>query len=88
MYIILVYDVNEKKCQKVLKVCRKYLNHIQNSVLEGEISESQLFKLKKEIGSLIDGEEGDSIIIFRSREEKWLNREILGCEKRSIDNIL
>lgn len=88
MYIILVYDVNEKKCQKVLKVCRKYLNHIQNSVLEGEISESQLFKLKKEIGSLIDGEEGDSIIIFRSREEKWLNREILGYEKRSIDNIL
>ena len=88
MYIILVYDVNEKKCQKVLKICRKYLNHIQNSVLEGEISESQLFKLKKEIYNVISGDEGDSIIIFRSREEKWLNREILGCEKRSTDNIL
>jgi CRISPR-associated protein Cas2 len=88
MYIILVYDVNEKRCQKVLKTCRKYLNHIQNSVLEGEISDSQLFKLKKEINNLINEEEGDSIIIFKSREEKWLNREILGCEKRSIDNIL
>ena len=36
MYIILVYDVSEKRVFKVLKIARKYITWIQNSVLEGE----------------------------------------------------
>lgn len=34
MFIILVYDVGEKRVAKVFKTCRKYLNWVQNSVLE------------------------------------------------------
>jgi CRISPR-associated endonuclease Cas2 len=41
MFLILVYDVNEKRVNKVLKTCRKYLHWVQNSVLEGEISEAK-----------------------------------------------
>jgi len=37
IYIILVYDVSEKRVFKVLKIARKYITWIQNSVLEGEI---------------------------------------------------
>ena len=39
MYIILVYDINleenggQKVLRKVFKTCKKYLIHIQNSVL-------------------------------------------------------
>ena len=49
MFIILVYDVGEKRVAKVLKICRKYLNWVQNSVLEGEIScqSEKLNKLKQ-----------------------------------------
>ena len=38
MYIVLVYDIGEERVARIMKVCRKYLNHIQNSVFEGEIS--------------------------------------------------
>jgi CRISPR-associated endonuclease Cas2 len=45
MYVILVYDFGEKRVNKMLKLCRKYLNWIQNSVFEGEISEAKLKEL-------------------------------------------
>ena len=45
MYVILVYDCGEKRVGKMLKLCRKYLNWIQNSVFEGEIIEVKLKKL-------------------------------------------
>jgi hypothetical protein len=45
MYVILVYDFGEKRVGKMLKLCRKYLNWIQNSVFEGEISEVKLKEL-------------------------------------------
>ena len=55
MYVILVYDINleNKEGQKVLrnvfKTCKKYLVHIQNSVFEGELLDSQAIKLKSEL---------------------------------------
>ena len=42
MYVILVYDIGEKRVGKMLKLCRRYLSWIQNSVFEGEISEVKL----------------------------------------------
>ena len=46
MYIILVYDCGEKRVGKMLKLCRQYLNWIQNSVFEGELSDAQLLELE------------------------------------------
>ena len=48
-------------------------------MFEGEILESDLFKLKKKIQKEID-EKIDSVIIFKSRNEKWLEKDILGTE--------
>ena len=45
MYVILVYDFGERRVGKMLKLCRRYLNWIQNSVFEGEISEARLKEL-------------------------------------------
>jgi CRISPR-associated protein Cas2 len=87
MYIILVYDIGEKRVAKMLKLCRKYLNWIQNSVFEGEISEVKLHELKIHAKSILKPEE-DSIIIFKSRDEKWLEKEIIGKEKNVLDQIL
>ena len=45
MYVILVYDFGEKRVAKMLKLCRKYLCWVQNSVFEGEISAVRLKEL-------------------------------------------
>ncbi|MCD6564666.1 MAG: CRISPR-associated endonuclease Cas2 [Bacteroidales bacterium] len=87
MYIIAVYDVGEKRVGKMLKLCRRYLNWIQNSVLEGEITTTQLEKFKFEATAIMD-EETDSLIIFKTRQEKWLDKEIVGQERSSLDIFL
>ena len=87
MYVVLVYDVGEKRVGKMLKLCRKYLNWIQNSVFEGEITDVKLNELKWKAIQLLD-EETDSIIIFKSRQEKWLDKEIVGRERQSTSNLI
>jgi CRISPR-associated protein Cas2 len=87
MYIILVYDCGEKRVAKMLKLCRRYLNWIQNSVFEGEITEVKLKELKSQAAELMNKSE-DSLIIFKSRQNNWLEKEILGKERGSIDNFL
>lgn len=87
MYIIAVYDVNQARVAKMLKLCRRYLNWIQNSVFEGEISELKLKELIFEARQLMD-EQQDSLIIFSSRNERWLDKQIIGIERNSVDNFL
>ena len=87
MYVILVYDVGEKRVGKMLKLCRKYLHWIQNSVFEGEITEVKLKELVHAAKQIMD-DETDSIILFKSRNEKWLDKEIVGVEQSSTDNFL
>lgn len=88
MYVILVYDVGQKRVGKMLKLCRKYLNWIQNSVFEGETTEVKLKELKNLSENLMNVEEGDSLIIFKSRDEKWLDKDVIGEEKNPIDKFL
>lgn len=94
MYVILVYDINleTKEGQKILrntfKTCKKYLVHIQNSVFEGELLESQVFKLEKELQKYIR-KELDSVILFKSRSQKWLEKEFIGrIEEDVTSNFL
>lgn len=87
MYCILVYDVGTKRVAKMLKLCRRYLNWIQNSVFEGEISELKLKELIFKAKQIMD-EQQDSLIIFSSRNERWLDKQIIGLEKMSTDNFL
>jgi len=87
MYIILVYDIEEKRVGKMLKLCRQYLNWIQNSVFEGEITDVKLKELLRKAGSTMDREK-DSIIVFKSRQEKWLEKLVIGKEKNQLDNML
>lgn len=87
MYVIAVYDVNEKRVAKMLKLCRRYLNWIQNSVFEGEITEVRLLKLIHEARALMHENE-DSLIIFSGRDQRWLQKTIVGKEKSEIDNFL
>lgn len=87
MYVIAVYDVDQKRCGKMLKLCRKYLHHIQNSVFEGEITEGKLEEMRLKAKGIMK-DDGDSLIIFKSRNEKWLDKEICGTDKRPVENML
>ena len=87
MYVILVYDCGEKRVGKMLKLCRRYLNWIQNSVFEGEISEVKLKELKYEARKIMNVDE-DSLIIFNSRQEAWMEKEVVGKERAEVDNFL
>ncbi|MCB1145070.1 MAG: CRISPR-associated endonuclease Cas2 [Leptospiraceae bacterium] len=86
MYVILVYDIGEKRVGKMLKLCRRYLTRIQNSVFEGEISESKWEELKIKAKKIMNPEI-DSLIIFKSRDERWLDKEVVGYEKLPTDTI-
>jgi CRISPR-associated protein Cas2 len=91
MYVILVYDIKndnngQKVLNKVFKTCKKYLVHIQNSVFEGELSESQIYALNLEINSLIR-KDMDSVIIFKSRNQRWLEKEMWGVVDDKTDTF-
>jgi len=88
MYVILVYDMGERRVVKMLKLCRKYLNWIQNSVFEGEISEVKLKELINRAEEIMDFDQDDSIIIFKSRQQKWLDKQVIGLDKNDLNPFL
>ncbi len=87
MYVILVYDMGQKRVAKMLNHCRKYLNWIQNSVFEGEISKARLTEMMDRAYEIMDDQE-DSIIVFKNKNKDWLKKEIMGFERQSTGNIL
>jgi CRISPR-associated protein Cas2 len=87
MYIILVYDVGEARVGKVCKYLRRYLPHIQNSVFEGELTESKLEAMKSGLLKIIDPQ-ADSALLWVFRDAKWSDRQVLGFEKRPVSNFL
>ena len=87
MYLILVYDIREERVYKVLKIARKYLNWVQNSVLEGEVSDAGLAKLKQELKEVINHDE-DSVVFYLMRTMRYTSREVMGIQKGARDIII
>lgn len=86
MFVIVTYDVAQKRVMKTMKICRKYLTHVQNSVFEGMITEGKLNKLKHELQKVIVPA-GDSICIYEIQNIKYTRKESIGVIRRN-DNIL
>ena len=86
MYVIVTYDVGVKRNSKLLKICRRYLEHVQKSVFEGHISDKQMEKLKKEIQKVIQPED-DQIAIYEFDTIRYTRKEIIGYHI-STDNVL
>lgn len=85
-YIYLFYDISEKRVNKVFKICKKYLNHVQNSVFKGEISPSRLISLENEIKHVINKNE-DKVTILNFQSKSYLNEVELGF-KNNDSNFL
>lgn len=74
MFIIVTYDVKTERCNKVLKILRKYLFHVQKSVFDGEITHLEFVKMKEEVNKVIIEDE-DSIIYYQIVSKKALKKE-------------
>lgn len=86
MFIILTYDIHTKRAAKVLKICRKYMMHVQKSVFEGDLTEAKLKKLKSELKGVIDCR-CDSICIYKLESAKYTVKELIGPEKKG-NNVI
>jgi len=86
MYVVIVYDVGVERVNKVRTFLRQYMNWVQNSVFEGELTKAEFLKVKTQLKDLID-EKFDHIICYSSRDKKYLGIENLGTPKADITNI-
>ncbi len=87
MFAILVYDAGVKRDPKVLKLCRRYLTWVQNSVFEGELTEAKFRKLQKELESVINRDE-DYIIVYLLENTRYSTRISMGTPKANEGFIL
>ena len=93
MYVIAMYDINtetkagRKRLRHIFKLMKKYLVRIQNSVFEGELTKAKFEEMKLKVNDIIDSAI-DSVIFFKSRDIKWMDKDICGFEKDDTDNFL
>lgn len=87
-YAFVFYDVNEKRVQKVFKICKKYLSHFQYSVFRGDMTPSKLIQLRNELKKVIDPSE-DFVCIIKLMNDNVFCEEILGSpDKESGESLI
>ena len=86
MYVIVTYDVKQKRVGKAMKICRKYLAHVQRSVFEGWLTEATVRKLKRELEKVIVTDE-DSVCIYQVENLRYTRKEQIGVVE-DFSNIL
>ena len=87
MYVVVVYDVDVKRVAKVCKCLRQWLNWVQNSVFEGEVTPATLRQIKLAVSAIIE-EERDSVLFYEIPSGTKWQKEVLGQEKLSTSNII
>ncbi|THE65343.1 CRISPR-associated endonuclease Cas2 [Salinadaptatus halalkaliphilus] len=86
MYVVMVYDLEAERTHKALKIGRRYLTHVQNSVLEGEISKGDLERLRNEIDELL--QPGESAILYEISSDSLVNRTVYGDDPTDDQRFL
>jgi CRISPR-associated protein Cas2 len=66
---------------------KQYLNWIQNSAFEGDLSLGQLEELRIKIMEVIDKEK-DAIVVFLVSNPQWIERKIWGKEKGVTEPLI
>jgi len=87
MYVIVAYDVAVERLDAVRKTLKQYLNWVQNSAFEGELTEGRLEELSMRIRDVID-EKADSVICYTLSNPKWLKKRVIGIEKGEVTHVV
>lgn len=86
-YVFVFYDVNEKRVQKVFKICKKYLSHYQNSVFRGEMSPSKLIRFKNDLKPIINEAE-DFLCTIKLMNDNVFGEEVIGRKDKETGETL
>lgn len=87
MFVIIVYDVSVERVTKVCHFLRRYLNWMQNSLFEGELTETELREVMHSLKKIIEPSK-DSVRIYTVRTEEIVNIENLGVLKTDTSPII
>ena len=87
MYAIIVYDIGVKRVNKVRIFLRQYLNWVQNSVFEGELTKAEMLRVKAKLKSLIKPDH-DSILFYIVKDKRWMDFDLLGVRRAETSNII
>lgn len=85
-YAFLFYDVEEKRVNKVFKICKKYLSPYQNSVFRGEITPSKIIKLENDLRKVIKPDY-DFISIIKMYGSYSFEEKILGNQSKDPESL-
>jgi len=86
-FVIIVYDVEQQRVAKVCQFLRRFLNWVQNSAFEGELTESQLKRLRHGLKDIIDPSK-DSVYIYRLPAGTVVRKEVLGIERGETESLI
>lgn len=87
MFVILAYDVRAKRCAKVMKYLRRWLQHHQRSLFAGFLTDANVEHMKRGLMKLIDPRY-DSVIMYKTnRAEQVTQWRTLGAMIRSIEGV-
>lgn len=87
MYVIVVYDINVERVNKVRIYLKQYMNWVQNSVFEGELTTAEYLKIVSDLKRIIDSND-DHIRFYTSRDVRYFHIDEIGTKKAEITNIL
>ena len=84
--MLVIGNSQSKNCSKLHKTLKRFLNWNQNSVFEGELTEAQLFDIKKLLQKKRAA--SSSVILYELKDGKNLKKTVLGQQKGNTSNIL
>ena len=77
-YVIAVYDVTVERNARALRLFRRYLAHVQNSVFEGELSPGQLAELEAAAADVLA--DHDRAVLYVLRTRAYSERRSIGAD--------
>jgi len=87
MFVILTYDIRQKRVAKMRSIVKSYLLLVQRSVFHGYLTQKQLHRLKAEIIKHINTEE-DAVLLYILTTTAGLHTEEFGIASLREQDIL
>ncbi len=87
MFAIIVYDIKEERVNKVRIYLKQWMDWVQNSVFEGELTKAELMIVEQGLKDIIDKKE-DSVRFYILRDKKFAEIKEIGKAKVDPSNII
>lgn len=87
MYVIVVYDVEADRTREPRKYLRQHLNHVQNSVFEGQVTESNAENIESKIEEFVQ-DSSESIIMYKLWSDEYMDRTVYGDDPAEDSQFL